>query len=172
MARLQPSRLTCFSAMMIAVQFIVLPACAQRSKSYSEDLSGYRPKFSIEDDTARKQLIIDTVLNISMDHKMNVNEKVDFVLDSIDRFNQSRRYVDGYTLQVYAGQKKDDAMNAKQKIMTELPDLNAMMQYVQPKFRVTIGAYISRLEAQRDLMRLKKSFPNAILVPEKVAIVR
>ena len=102
--------------------------------------------------------------------KKNVNDKVDAILDSIDRFNLTRKFVDGFTLQVYSGQKREDAMNAKQKIITDTPDLTASLQYVQPKFRVTIGSYFTKLEAQKDLMRLKRIFPNIILVPEKIPI--
>ena len=61
-------------------------------------------------------------------------------------------------------------MNAKLKVITDTPELTANLHYVQPKFRVTIGNYFTKLEAQKDLMRLKKIFPNAILVPEKILV--
>lgn len=48
--------------------------------------------------------------------------------------------------------------------------LTADIQFVQPKFRVIVGKYYNRLEAHRDLFRLRKSFPDAIIIPEKVPI--
>jgi hypothetical protein len=61
-------------------------------------------------------------------------------------------------------------MNAKKKISDEIPDLTANLEYQQPKFRVTIGKYYTRLEAYQDLTRVRSGFPSAILIPEKIAI--
>jgi hypothetical protein len=100
---------------------------------------------------------------------LNVNTKVDAVLDSVDRLNQSRKFVDGYTIQIYSGTNREDAMNAKKR-MNEMDEISPTLQYNQPKFRVTAGAYYNKLEAQQDLMRIRRLFPNSILVPEKVQI--
>jgi len=81
-----------------------------------------------------------------------------------------RRTVDGYTIQIYSGQNREEAMNTKKKISTDLPDVTANLQYQQPKFRVTVGRYFSKLEAYQDLTMLRKSFSSAILVPEKILI--
>jgi arginine deiminase len=99
-----------------------------------------------------------------------VNAKVDAVLDSLDLFNLMRKYIDGYTIQIYSGQKREEAMNAKKKMQEEVPELIANLQYQQPKFRVTVGKYFSKLEAQRDLLSLQRRFSTAILVPEKILI--
>ena len=91
-------------------------------------------------------------------------------MDSIDRFNLTKKFVDGFTIQIYSGQKRDEAMNTKQKMNTDVAGLTANLQYVQPKFRVTVGSYFNKLDAQKDLVRLKKHFSTAILVPEKIPI--
>jgi hypothetical protein len=120
---------------------------------------------------------VDTLPNANLVRKKsdvvasrNVNAKVDVVLDSINRFNASRKFIDGYTIQIYSGQNREEAMNAKKKMSSEVPELNADLEYNQPKFRVRAGNYFSRLEAQKDLLRLKRAFPNAILVPEKILV--
>ena len=99
-----------------------------------------------------------------------VNAKVDMVLDSLDKLNQLKKFVDGFTIQIYSGAKREDALSAKAKMVKEMSDLEADIQYTQPKFRVTAGKYFTKLEAQKDLMRLRIFFPNAILVPEKIMI--
>jgi hypothetical protein len=141
----------------------------QSGSAYHEDLSANRPKFLNVEDSLKRNRVTDSVIAIAAPTR-NVNAKVDAILDSIDRFNMTKRYVDGFTLQVYSGQKREDAMNAKLKISSEAADLIANLQYIQPKFRVTIGTYFTKLDAQKDLMRLKRIFPNAILVPEKIQI--
>ena len=99
-----------------------------------------------------------------------VTEQVNSILDSIARFNKARLFLDGYSIQVYAGMRRDEAMNVIKKIKDELSELTPDLKYEQPKFRVKAGSYFSRLEAQRDLRRVKQYFPTAILVPDKVPL--
>ena len=145
--------------------------CAAQKNSgkpyYHEDLHPLRPKFqdtiivANPNQTTKKGDVVPVVA---------VNQKVNEVLDSINRFNITRKFIDGFTIQIYSGQKRDEAMSAKRKVMTDASDLNAELEYTQPKFRVRVGNYFSRLEAQKDLIRLKKPFPNAILIPEKIIV--
>jgi cell division protein FtsN len=143
-------------------------AFGQKSRSnYHEDLSVLRPRFEATLDTGKQ---VNPREKAAFTPTLTVNAKVDTVLDSINRFNRTRKFTDGFTIQVYSGQNKEEAMNTKKKLSAEVSDLNAELQYTQPKFRVRVGSYYSRLEAQKDLLRLKKVFPNAILVPEKIML--
>ncbi len=160
-------------AIAAALVFLLLAgggssAVAQKQKPYyHEDLYSLRPKFEEPNDSS-----IEQPTHLPKDFvspKMNVNNKVDNVLDSINRFNVTRKFIDGYTIQIYSGQNKEEAMNTKKKMMAET-SLNAILEYNQPKFRVRVGNYYSRLEAQKDLTRLKRIFSNAILVPEKIIV--
>ncbi len=141
-------------------------------KPYYESLSEVRPRVTVPPDTGASsstssEVAVDTQ---PVSFTKTVNEKLDVVLDSIDRFNLTRRSVDGFTIQIYSGQNREEAMNTKKKMTTDLPDLTANLQYQQPKFRVTVGKYYSKLEAYQDLSTLRTIFPAAILVPEKIAI--
>jgi len=158
-----------FITLVVTLLLTSFNLLAQKNKPYHEDLSKLRPKFEQTEvtptkDTTRKVQIV------AVAPTKTVNAKVDVVLDSLDLFNLMRKYIDGYTIQIYSGQKKEEAMNTKKKLLEEIPELNANVQYQQPKFRVTVGKYFSKLEAQRDLLMLRKKFAAAILVPEKIPI--
>ncbi len=141
-------------------------------KPYYESLADLRPRVTVPVDSARTTTNTTSVKQEAkqVSFTKTVNTKVDFVLDSIDSFNLMKRSVDGYTIQIYSGQNREEAMNIKKKMSTNIPDLNANLQYQQPKFRVTVGKYYSKLEAFQDLNKLRKVFSSAILVPEKIAI--
>lgn len=143
---------------------------AQKNKPYHEDLSKLRPKFEQQNETKVDKKDSAQVKKNDVTPVKTVNAKVDVVLDSLDLFNLMRKYIDGYTIQIYSGQKKEEAMNTKKKMQEEVPELIANLQYQQPKFRVTVGKYFSKLEAQKDLLALRKKFSAAILVPEKILI--
>lgn len=155
--------------------FVILTGCAAHAqkkgdKNYYEDLSLVRSRVTMPADSEKTTSKQPEIVNTTITPTQTVNTKVDFVLDSISRFNLLRRSVDGYTIQIYSGQKREDAMNAKKKISETNPELTANLQYQQPKFRVTIGKYYTKLEAYQDLTKVRASFPSAILIPEKVAV--
>lgn len=156
-----------------SILWLIAFSCASQnagtsSESYHEDLSVLRPKFSVTPDS-----MASTAAPLEKGGPIaptaQVNAKVDEVLDSLDRLNQLRKFVDGFTIQIYSGQNREEAVNAKQKMLEEVDiDLVAKVEYSQPKFRVTAGQYFSKLEAQKDLQTLRRYFSSAILVPEKV----
>ena len=138
---------------------------------YTEDLSVWRPK--IETAAPGK----DTAIELGneknrglVEPKYAVNKKLDPILDSINSINLRRNFIDGFTIQVYSGLKREDALSTKKQISAELPDLESEIHYAQPNFRVKVGKYLSRIDAQKDFVAVKKYFPTAIVIPDKVEI--
>jgi hypothetical protein len=151
----------------------LLAGCAVQKtsdKEYYENLSALRPKVIVPTDTPYKETSHTREVKSTIEPTKTVNNKVDVVLDSIDQYNLVRKFVDGYTIQIYSGQNREEAMDSKKKMSIDLPDMTANLQYQQPKFRVTVGRYYTKLEANEDLVRLRTSFAAAILVPEKIQI--
>jgi hypothetical protein len=139
---------------------------------YAEDLSILRPKVQMPNDTV-KQGGTTTASNnntVYLEPRHTVNTQLDAVLDSIDRINLANGMTDGYTIQLYSGKQQDEALNVKKQVSQAMPTLDADVQFSQPNFRVRAGKYISRAEAQRDYMAVKRLFPNAILIPERIPI--
>src|SRR5689334_15504341 len=77
-------------------------AYAQRgNKPIQEDLSAIRPHFAPPPDTGRHSQGNPIKTNVPVvQPRHTVNDKVNLVLDSIDRLNAHRRYIPGYTIQV------------------------------------------------------------------------
>jgi len=153
----------------IALSIVGLSLFAQKNRPVQEDLASLRPHFTPPPDTA-KHYAGNPVKNVPVvTPRMMVNDKVNFVLDSIDRLNLLRKVIPGYTIQVYSGLNREEAGITRSRLQDEL-GMRAELQYVQPKFRVRVGHYFTNLDAQKDLLRLKRSFPNSILVPESIPI--
>jgi hypothetical protein len=162
----------------MATAWFVLQACKplQQSPSvqdgkYHEDLSPYRPVIEeTQTNTNTKPTEPSRDPKAYVEAQFTVNRQVDSILDSIDRINLTRKFIDGYTIQVYSGTKRDDALAVKKNLLTYLPHLESEVQYVQPNFRVKIGKYVTRLDAQKDFMAVKRYFQGAIVVPDKIPI--
>lgn len=165
---------------LVLVAFVIIAGCkpsqktqttASQDSKYSEDLSSLRPK--IEEQSQDHTTTSDKIKRdpkAYVDAQFTVNKRLDAVLDSIDQLNLNRRSIEGYTIQVYSGTNKDDALNAKKQLTITAPNLNSEVQYEQPNFKVRSGRYYNRLEAQKDFDQIKKAFPAAIVVPGQISI--
>jgi hypothetical protein len=157
----------------------LLESCATTQKTstasqggkYSEDLSVLRPNVEAPVETTTGTTQTDNTKPVSqfVEPRLAVTRKLDGVLDSIDHINLSRKFVEGYTIQVYSG-KREEALSVKKQIATSLPRLDAEVQFTEPIFRVKVGKYYSRMDAQEDYASVKRYFPAAILIPEKIVI--
>jgi hypothetical protein len=137
---------------------------------YTEDLSAQRPKVeeSTETTAVPDKTKRDPKAYVEPTH--TINKQLDVVLDSIDRINLTRKSIEGYTIQVYSGMKREDALNVKKQLLTTLPQFESELQYLQPNYRVKLGRYFTRLEAEKDYQQVKRYFKAAILVPDKIVI--
>ena len=164
---------------LIGLIAIVLASCATHKTTttstpgkYSEDLSIWRPRVEASVENTNITATDGRKQTTYVEPKHAVNKQIDVVLDSMDRYNLSRKYIEGFTIQIYTGLKREDALGAKKQLTSSLPDIDAEVevQYVQPNFRVKVGKYFNRLEAQQDYSEVKRYFSSAIIVPDKLPI--
>ena len=143
-----------------------------QSGRYSEDLSELRPKVKVETETpVQPANTVDRKNTTYVEPKYAVNQKLDAVLDSIDRINIARKFVDGFTIQVFSG-KREDALNTRKQLTSLMPEISSEVQFTEPIFRVKAGKYYSWIDAQSDFSMIKKYFPAAILIPDKIAVAQ
>lgn len=142
----------------------------QPDGKYSEDLSSLRPKVEEKTETVGTPEKNKRDPKAYVEAQHTVNKQLDAVLDSIDRINLTRKFIEGYTIQVYSGTKREDALNVKKQLTLSMPNLESELQYLQPNYRVKTGKYFTRLEAEKDYEQVKRYFQAAILVPDKIAI--
>jgi len=139
---------------------------------YSEDLSLLRPKVEADPETTPQNTNTSDRKNTTyVEAKYAVNDKLDAVLDSIDRINIARKYVDGFTIQVYSG-KREDALNTRKQLTSLMPEISSEVQFTEPIFRVKAGKYFNWIDAQGDFAMIKKYFPAAILIPDKIVVTQ
>ena len=147
----------------------VSTGAAAGTGKYTEDLSVWRPEATPVVDSAKSATTPQrTRTNQYVEAKYAVNREVDTILDTVYTENKERGFVDGYTIQVYSGINREEALNVRKKLTQSVPDLESEVQYRQPNFRVRSGQYFTRLAAQQDYLAVKRHFPNAIVIPDRI----
>lgn len=141
-------------------------------EGYDEDLVSLRPEIGFMTDSAA---ITPNKIPADQDYstiepKYDVTKELDAVLDSIVKLRSDIKYVDGFTILVYSGKDREEAQIAKGKVISVLPDSSPILKYDEPNFRVKVGKYYSRLEAQKDYSALREKFSKTIIIPERIYI--
>jgi hypothetical protein len=145
------------------------PKTTASASKHSEDLSSLRPKVEIPRDTVIAKPAEKDKATAYVEPKLTVNQKLDAVLDSIKQINLSRKTVEGFTIQVYSG-RREEALNTRKQLVSLIPEISSEVQFTEPIFRVKAGKYYNWIDAQGDFTLIKKYFPAAIIIPDRIAI--
>ena len=76
----------------------------------------------------------------------------------------ARRMVAGYRLQVINTSDRSEAIAAKTKVYQLYPDLKAYLLYQAPYFRLRVGNFTDKDEAEEYRKTLLREFPNSVFV--------
>lgn len=83
---------------------------------------------------------------------------------ALDRDNKLK---DGFTIQLQYGELKE-ANNVINEYKRNFTDWTASIEYETPNYKVWVGNFLTRLEADRALLKIQKKFPNAfVFKPER-----
>jgi hypothetical protein len=77
---------------------------------------------------------------------------------------EARRVGKGYRLLVINTNKRDEAVAAKTKMYTYFPELKSYLIYQTPFYKLKVGNFKERKEAEEYLQRLKKYFPQGVYI--------
>ncbi len=84
-------------------------------------------------------------------------------------YNKSLTKVKGFRIQIFFGSEKG-AYKTRDKFRSIFSKPFIKIQNFPPDWKVRVGNYKTRLEADRALEDIKKSFPGAIVLSEMITI--
>ena len=84
--------------------------------------------------------------------------------------NQINQSMHGYRIQIYFGGIRQKASEVKLDFNSRFPDIQAYLSYQQPNFKVRIGDYRNRFEAQKFLKEIEGLYPTSFIVPDDVKL--
>jgi hypothetical protein len=78
--------------------------------------------------------------------------------------------VRGYRVQIYNGNDRKLASQAKLDFMRHFPGLRSYLTYNNPQFRVRVGDFVSRKDALELLNKVSSKFNPSMVVPDVVNV--
>jgi hypothetical protein len=162
------------------IGFLLMSSCTKKgvvakgkgktASQYSENLAEFRPKYKVEEEDSKPVANAPASSQSSVRPSNDVTAKVDAAMEQLAVANKSVRYAQGYRIQIYSGNNRDEANSARNRSYALFPEITPHIVYNQPTFRVKVGDFVDRLDAQRVYAGLLADFPNAMVVQDKVEI--
>lgn len=84
----------------------------------------------------------------------------------------SRRSAQGYRIQVISTNNRTKALEAKTKIYQRFPELKTYLMYQSPFFKLKVGNFIDREEAESYMQDILQLFPTGVYVVRDVVEVK
>lgn len=98
---------------------------------------------------------------------VNQDEKITELLRIKSNLSKENKLSDGFTIQLFYGELKEANTTIREYNRTT-STWSATIEYETPNYKVWVGNYITRLEADRALLEIQMNFPNAfVLRPER-----
>jgi len=98
---------------------------------------------------------------------MRINE---LVYNHIEQ-NKRKGGVPGYRIRIFSNLgsgARDQSQSTKARFYELFPEIPIHREYVSPYFRVLVGDYRTKVDALKDFNRIKRYFPSAFIVPDRI----
>ncbi len=107
-------------------------------------------------------VIIYGVFNINAQEQITKNKEITTLINKKRQYNKNNGT--GYRIQLYNGLERK-AKSLRSRFQVEYPGVYTKLVYKSPEWKVQIGNYKTRLEADRSLNKIREQFNGAIVVP-------
>lgn len=99
------------------------------------------------------------------------DNRVDELLEKHRQINEAFNGLSGYRIQIFfdsGSNAKTRANNERRRFMALFPSVSAYIIFDAPNFKVRVGNFRSRLEAEKFLKDILKHFEMAYVVPSRI----
>jgi hypothetical protein len=107
---------------------------------------------------------------------VNKDPRIDILVNKQIEINEittrnARRYAPGFRILVISSNDRNKVIDAKTKMYREFPELKAYMMYQSPFFRLKVGNFRERSEAEEYLSRIQRIYSSGVyIVPDTIEV--
>lgn len=99
--------------------------------------------------------------------KIETDSKIDKIIASKKQYNKNLKTIKGYKIQLFYGNEKN-SYKIKDEFKAIFPEIDTKIIFSSPQWKVQIGNFRTRLEADRQLVEIKKEYPSAIVIASEI----
>ena len=97
--------------------------------------------------------------------KMNpkIEEKLDYLISEKQKINTSLAFKERYKIQIYSGES-EKAKKTVIQFKQDFKDIDATIIFNTPNYKVWVGNFKTRMDAERNFSEIKKKYKNTLLI--------
>lgn len=121
----------------------------------------------------RVQIIKDPAIDMLQQYRMgtNITAAGEHTTPTvIDKKTATRTTAKGFRVQIYSGSSRTEAYAEQARFKRLYKDIDTYVSYHEPNFRVKVGDFRSRREAQSLMQSLKNQFNNVFIFTEDIYV--
>ncbi len=99
--------------------------------------------------------------------KIETSTRIDKVIAQKKQYNKSLKTIKGYKIQLFYGSEKE-SYEIKNEFKKLFPKIPTTIIFSSPQWKVQVGNFKTRLEADRTLVDIKKKYPSAIILATEI----
>lgn len=101
------------------------------------------------------------IVDVKAQNKTNSSKEIKELIAKKRAFNDKYGY--GYTIQIYYG-NETKARSLRSKFRIDFPKVSTNLNYEQPYWKVQVGNYKTRLEADKAALKFSEKFSGLIVI--------
>lgn len=106
---------------------------------------------------------VDTALTVEKDPRIDQLVRKQIEINDLTT-RESRRFVQGFRVQVMNSPDRAKVFAAKAKIYEQFPDYKPYLLYQSPNYKLRVGNFKTQDEAEDAMRQLSKLFPSGLYV--------
>jgi len=99
------------------------------------------------------------------------DDRVDLLVSKHVQINQNRKGIEGYRIQIFfdsGNNSKTKAQSIYEGFKAKYPDVRGYLSFKSPNYKVRVGDFRTRLDAQRFLNDIIVEYPNAWIIADMI----
>ncbi|MCS6904910.1 MAG: SPOR domain-containing protein [Bacteroidia bacterium] len=163
-----------YFTLIISINFELSAPSSLNAQTALPNLKEYRKKITFKDPFLSSEIKPLAIFTTTDTPKSNYPIKIEItnsqnkhILSLLKEKENTSGLHDGYRIQLLSGDR-NAALQAKFDFLEAYPEIEAYVIYEKPYFRVRIGNFISKSEAEEFCKEIKIQFPSAIIVKDKI----
>jgi len=101
--------------------------------------------------------------------EINTDSNVRRALDAYSQLLLEYPGMEGFRIQIFfdsGNNSKQAAMNAKTRFEERFPEIETYISFEEPNYKVRVGNFRTKLDAEGCLKKIAAAYPNAFVVPD------
>ncbi|MFK8036660.1 MAG: SPOR domain-containing protein [Crocinitomicaceae bacterium] len=105
---------------------------------------------------------------VKFSHNRELHEITEFV--GKNKSNLENVRISGFRVQIYFNENKSVALGQKANFISQYNEHEAYLDYLAPNYRVRVGNFRTKLEAEKLKQELLRNYPTCIIIKDNIEL--